>query len=346
MENNNPAPKPNLVQNIEHSKVIELKFGDKIYPLEIYINQDNIIFNIQEKYNLYSHQAKFTYHQFLNLHKFFRMFDNLNEIYCELIKGNITIKNINQDNKDAIILVYKLNINNNISDINFTLNKKDLDKIKDIDIIISNYYLMKKELEELSHLKDKITNSNLFIESKWLKNNYNAINLIQEGINHQLNKKIIETNLLYKCTRDGDDNKIFHSKWDGIDNTLIIGESTNGRIFGGFASQKWNNKDEKRINDDYSFLFQINDLKNYYSIKGKEGGIYCSQHYGPIFVSNESSIEFGFQCYGKALENNNNDYTGYSKTKLYYDYGNNKYVLEGHDYYSLKDYEVFKLTFD
>ena len=28
---------------------------------------------------------------------------------------------------------------------------------------------------------------------------------------------------------DGDDNKIFHFKCDGYDNTLIIGESSNGR---------------------------------------------------------------------------------------------------------------------
>jgi hypothetical protein len=159
---------------------------------------------------------------------------------------------------------------------------------------------MKKELDELKKLlrlnnNNNNINSNIFNESQWLKNSNNAINLIQEGINHQLNKKIIGTNLLYKCTRDGDDSEIFHSKCDGIDNTLIIGESTSGRIFGGFASQKWNNKDEKRINDDYSFLFQINDLKNYYSIKGKEGGIYCSGSYGPIFVSNGTLIEFCFQ---------------------------------------------------
>lgn len=117
---------------------------------------------------------------------------------------------------------------------------------------------------------------------------------------------------------------------------VIIGESANGRIFGGFTTKRWNNIDEKGINDNYSFLFQINDLKNYYAIKGK-GGIYCSQFYGPIFVGNGSSIEF---CFG----NNNRDCTGIRTNG--YDYGNNKYVLEGNDSYDLKDYEVFALKFD
>ena len=339
MENNIPAPNPNLNPNNEKSELIEIKYEDKIYPLEISINQDYILFNLQEKYNLYSHRAKFTYQEFLNKHKFFRVFDNLKEIYSELIKGNISIKNINQNNNESIIIIYTININNNYSEINFTLNKKEIDQKRDIDIIISNYFLMKKELEGLKDLIFglNIFNKNLFNDSIWLKENYIAINLIQEGINHQLKKNIQNSILLYKFSRDGHDNEIFHKNCDGIDNTLIIGESTNGRIFGGFTTQKWNNKDEKGIIDDYSFLFQINDVKNYYPIKGK-GGIYCSKYYGPIFVGNGSSIEF---CFG----NNNRDCTGINKSGTY-DYGNNKYVLEGNDSYELKDYEVYKLKFN
>ena len=105
--------------------------------------------NIQEKYDLFSYQATIAYQDFLNLHKYFRFFDNLNEIYNDLIKGKIIIKEIDESNKKNITLIYKVNINNNNYDINFVLNKKELDKIKDIDIIISNYYLMKKELDEL-----------------------------------------------------------------------------------------------------------------------------------------------------------------------------------------------------
>ena len=80
------------------------------------------------------------------MHKYFRFFDNLSEIYEDLIKNSINIKEINE--KELIIL-FNVNINKNNYDINIILNKKELDKIKDIDIIISNYIQLKKELDEL-----------------------------------------------------------------------------------------------------------------------------------------------------------------------------------------------------
>ena len=83
-----------------------------------------------------------------------------------------------------------------------------------MDIILSNYKEMKKELDEL---KQKYSiNSNLFKESKWLNNNNQYLDLIKEGIRHQLNKNIVSTNLIYRCSKDGDDSSIFHSKCDGI----------------------------------------------------------------------------------------------------------------------------------
>ena len=138
---------------------------------------------------------------------------------------------------------------------------------------------------------------------------------------------------------DGDDNKIFHSKCDGYDNTLIIGESTNGRIFGGFTTQKWSN--QCSAYDDYSFLFQLNDQKNYYAIPGK-GAIYSISSCGPAFIAYPSTIEFSFQDGGKASQKNHNrDCTGISDIGFNY-----KNILEGNDYYALKDYEVYKIFFN
>ena len=82
---------------------------------------------------------------------------------------------------------------------------------------------MKKELDEIKQqfkLNDK-----LFNDSNLLKKNNQYINLIQEGIRHQFNRDIINTSLLYRCSRDGDDKAIFHQKCDGISNTIVIAES-------------------------------------------------------------------------------------------------------------------------
>ena len=88
-------------------------------------------------------------------------------------------------------------------------------------------------------------------------------------------------------------------------------------------------------------MFQINQLKNFYVIKGK-GGIVCNESFGPTF-GNLSQFEFCFQDGGKALEQKNRDETG-SYNNNSFSYENKKYILEGDRYYTLKDYEVFKLT--
>jgi len=81
------------------------------------------------------------------LHKYFRFFDNLDEIYEDIIKTNIN----SNDDLTINISTIKIKFNDNII-IKIFFNKKKLDKVKDIDIIISNYIMMKKELDEL---KDK-----------------------------------------------------------------------------------------------------------------------------------------------------------------------------------------------
>ena len=338
-----PAPFPKEDQEIiKENKTINLIFKNKSYPLKISLTNNNIIFTIQEKYDLYCYKNFFSFQAFQNLHKYYRFFDNLNEIYKDLIKSNINIKeeNINQG---TLILFLKININNNNYEINITLNKKELDKYKDIDIIMSNYIEMKKELDELKQIfgiNADNNDANLFKDSTIFKNNTKYINLIKAGIKHQLNKDIINTKLLYRCTKDGDDCAIFHQKCDGIPNTLVIGESTSNKIFGGFTSQKWDCNSNAKY-DDNAFIFQLNQMKIYYVIRGK-GGIYCDKGYGPTF-GNIYHFSLCFQysnmksLSGGNREDNYNEYNSYERNNI------QSYVLEGKYSFSLKDYEVFEL---
>ena len=90
----------------DESKIIKLKFKEKIYPLEIILSQNNIKLNIQEKYDLFPYQTIISYQDFLNIHKYFRLFDTINEIYNDLIKGNIIIKEIDESNKNNLNYFY------------------------------------------------------------------------------------------------------------------------------------------------------------------------------------------------------------------------------------------------
>ena len=323
-------------EKILQNKALLLNYNNKSYPLEIFLSEKNVIFSIQEKYNLFRYENSLSFETFQDLHKYFRLFDNLNEIYNDLVNSNIGIKSEDIE-QGKVTLFLNVNINKNNHEINIILNKRELDKYKDIDIIMSNYLEMKKELDEL---KKKFSNEgNLFKESKWLNDN-KYINLIKSGIKHQLNKDIVRTNLLYRCSKDGDDCSIFHSKCDGISNTLVIGESESGNIFGGFTSQSWE-KNNKTKNDDYAFLFQLNQMKINYVIKGK-GGIYSDPSFGPTF----GSINFFYLCFqdrGKSLEGKNREGPYDENINAFENNAKQEYIYEGKYSFKLKDFEVFQL---
>ena len=135
-------------EKILQNKELLLNYNNKSYPLEISLSEKNIIFSMQEKYNLFRYENSLSFETFQDLHKYFRLFDNLNEIYNDLVNSNIGIKSEDIE-QGKVTLFLNVNINKNNHEINIILNKRELDKYKDIDIIMSNYLEMKKELDEL-----------------------------------------------------------------------------------------------------------------------------------------------------------------------------------------------------
>ena len=108
-----PAPFPRESQeNIREYKIISINYQNKSYPLKISLTDNNIIFSINEKYNLYHYQNHLSFQAFKELHKYYRFFDNLREIYNDLIKSKIDIKN-EEINKGTLILYLNVNINQN-----------------------------------------------------------------------------------------------------------------------------------------------------------------------------------------------------------------------------------------
>ena len=59
--------------------------------------------------------------------------------------------------------------------------------------------------------------------------NEDELNFIKTTMKYRLNKEIKELKKLYKATIDGDSAKMFHSKCDGIRNTLVIIKSVGNR---------------------------------------------------------------------------------------------------------------------
>lgn len=73
--------------------------------------------------------------------------------------------------------------------------------------------------------------------------------------------------LLYSGDRDGWKFKDFHRTSDGKYPTLVLVQSSNGRIFGGFSTTRWYSYDKEEQGkyeaDDSAFVFSLDNEKIY-----------------------------------------------------------------------------------
>jgi hypothetical protein len=65
-----------------------------------------------------------------------------------------------------------------------------------------------------------------------------------------------EGKLIYRASRDGFSASSFHSKCDGISNTVTIIKTTSNSVFGGFASESWSPNFEYKY-DANAFIFSL-----------------------------------------------------------------------------------------
>ena len=68
---------------------------------------------------------------------------------------------------------------------------------------------------------------------------------------------LTEVKLIYRASRDGFAATSFHSKCDGISNTVPIIKTTSNSVFGGFTSAQWTS-DWGYIYDANAFIFILN----------------------------------------------------------------------------------------
>lgn len=145
---------------------------------------------------------------------------------------------------------------------------------------------------------------------------------------------------LYKASCDGDNLNAFHSKCDGVKNTLIlIITDDDKRKFGGFTTKEWD-KSNKYKYDDKAFLFSL-DLLEFYPIldKYRNKAINCRENfYAPIF-GNDLFIFDGF--FTSKLNKTEEKYFDYSNSKMVKE----EYKLSGQKYFTVTEMEVYKVNF-
>ena len=136
--------------------------------------------------------------------------------------------------------------------------------IKDLKTRVNVLEEKMKKLEENNIIK-RIKNKDSLIGS--IIKNEEQYNLICDYIDKN---KEFKFKLLYKGTVDGDTYDIFHKKCDNQGPTISIIESTDGQVFGGYASKSWDINRKSDISDPDSFLFNVN-IKKKYCVSNNKG---------------------------------------------------------------------------
>ena len=233
------------------------------------------------------------------------------------LKEEISMLKIDNIKKDKIIKSLMKNQNNNIQAEN---NKEE--------IIESNN-------EEQEELDENVLDTEIIQtqeEINFLENRLKQIYYFQN--------KDIKYQLLYKGTKNGDKSLNFHTKVDGIRNTLSLVKTKKGLRFGGFTSEIWNQVGGYGKCDPFAFCFSF-DLKKIYNSQKNQIAIFCSDGYGPYFKGTNTifGIYNNFFSQGGWC-----DYTTFS-----YSFGKfekNFEITNGEQKFEVDDVEVFKVFTD
>lgn len=294
MQNDAPKPTP-----IENQKLYELKDSSNFdYKIKLTYCSDKLIIDIEQRdyFPQLHYSSTFILEEIQKKDKWFRLFDTFDES-LDTIDGLFEEKKVNILKKENNINLILIHSEKNINDSIFQIEKKEDEKKDDImsKLIESHIDLRKrvklleqnnKEMKEIINRIISIPNINKYI-SKTSKNFLDGIikkeedkNLIFSWINPNAEK--LSAKLLYSAKIDGDDSLTFHKLCDDIDlPTLIIIESTDGKIFGGFTKQSWDGNCIYKIDSD-AFIFFL-DEKQKAELTQKNYSIYCNPSYGPSF---------------------------------------------------------------
>ena len=357
-------------EKILDSQTIEIE-SDKKNKIEIKIMKKvtKIIFEAKNKTSIEPiiYYSKQTIEE-IKMNKYFLMFDNLEEIYDEILNLMKNNKVYLTEENSRLIINIPLS-NTKIKEIKIVLNKKeksDKDKIDDLYLIIDNmksYY--NKKIDELTNinqqqnnkineLNDKIENlkeiineikdsknqpkienvKTIFNDSLILNKNNDYISNLNKWINQREGQ--FKTQLLFRKSINGNSFNDFHRLCDNQGKTLVLIQTLNNLIIGGYTTKDWDTS-EKWYKDDKSFLFSLTKGR-IFPIKKNFDAILGSKVLGPWFAF------IGFRDGGR------NDLT---QGKFYYKEDENSQCYENFNeiipndkketYFDVKEVEIYKI---
>ena len=357
------APKP--ISKMTNDLINYKSFEKDNCKIIIGKNDNNIIIRLVCQNGINLMENKFSYNELIQLIKPFRVNENIDELYSNIIElfnnKEFILKEIENEEKIEI----KINIYNNkgVKE-NYSLflksTEQDFKKLQ--KIIIQKIVQLEKEnkilIEEnkkLNENNNKLNNEILDLKNE-IKKIYDILNetnikkiifnsqiitdikemqFIINKIEGQSLKKIKELKLLYRASENEGSSKIFHQKCDGKVPTITIILSKNNYKFGGFTEKSWSGS----YKDDSAFCFSINLKKIYNIIKGTKAIGGGSEMNGPIFYGHYNFIQIGTNAFIKGEHHSCNKNSNYEGVE------NNFEISGGEEHFEILDYEVFQVIF-
>lgn len=325
-ESKNSSFKTTLIK--EKSSPLLLELESKESSLIIKITDTDAIGN-----GLY--RCKLTKEELDKNNRCFKMFDNINDIILKL--KAICTKN------------YTINFSENFDTLTFSFNAIIFDEKINFEFILKRIVMNDKELLNQLCEKVKELNSNIKTKNNPAKKDGNdMLGKLNSKIIHNLdeynmiNDYLLEKNKskksiwtkIFTASEDGDLAENFHTKCDGVENTVILVKTKRYKRFGGFTKIKWDHNNGSYSNDSKAFLFSLTTMdifdrnENGNEVKGDKNS-------GPWFGSGPD-----FQIVNKC-------FTSYStNNKKCYTYPQDVYwpLAEGSEFL-VKEYEVYKIEF-
>lgn len=350
-------------------------FKLKDFNLKIFQGEKSIIYHAKEVEDLSDtlYKGETSLEKLYELKRVFRQFVSLEEVFTlffqALDESKIAIKK--EDNKVA--LAFMIEFMGKKDEVKITLMPEEAkidtivmklcDKVKEIDNLKKEFKDYKnftenkiKELESLiKNLSENIKNNIEFYNGEFKTSDeivklktkfkekkidtnimkYNELFLIENGVKANLKKNIKKFTLLFRASKDGFSASNFHSKCDGKNNTVTLVETLNGKRFGGFTNNAWDQRGDY-ISGSNGFIFSFDDKSIYYN-KNSSCEIYCQSNYGPTFGG-------GHDFY--ICDNCNSSDSSYDNSNHSYNTNGKKYAMAGTKNFLVKDYEVYQLEFE
>ena len=299
--------------------------------------------------------------QLKEMNNYFKVFKDLNDIYNNFINeyknGKISFK-INENEIKIIILNSILNseFEINIPKIEILPNSSDIynilfemqKRIKSLELENKNLKIQveenKAKINFLENYLKIYTNTNTSTSTSLailtptlstIKLNYfSGSNIInnENDVNLLLNflpKKPSNILILFNSIIHGDSIESFHNKVSNKGPTYIIIKTQNNRIFGGYTTHIWNEKNRDIFSDNNAFVFSIDNKKKYKIIKTSNA-----------IVERDTHIQFGTCCFRI-----NNNCTTQENLEEDCDYETYGYCLSGENLFLIKSYEVFLVEY-